>query len=181
MPVTAATFERLALEDEDGQWELVCGRPRRKPDMSYPHNEAGTALGFTIWSQLDQDRYRIRVNAGHAKRGDTNYFIPDVMALPYEDTVPFHESRALETYETPLPFVAEVWSPSTAEYDVDEKFPEYVRRGDLEIWRVHPYDKTITAWRRQPDGSYSETLHTSGAVPVESLPGVSVVLESLFR
>ena len=77
--------------------------------------------------------------------------------------------------------MAEVWSPSTGEYDVDEKFPEYQRRGDLEIWRVHPYDKTITAWRRRNDGSYSETLYTAGSVPVESLPGVSVVLESLFR
>ncbi|MEP6871059.1 MAG: hypothetical protein ABI939_04320 [Anaerolineaceae bacterium] len=33
----------------------------------------------------------------------------------------------------PLPFVAEVWLPSTGEYDVDEKFPQYQRRGDLEI------------------------------------------------
>jgi hypothetical protein len=46
---------------------------------------------------------------------------------------------------------------------------------------VHPYDKTITAWRRREDGSYSEALYTAGSVPVESLPGVSVVLESLFR
>ena len=77
--------------------------------------------------------------------------------------------------------LAEVWSPSTGEYDVDDKFPEYQRRGDLEIWRVHPYEKTIIAWRRRADGTYSETRYTSGAVPVESLPGVSVVLESLFR
>lgn len=180
MPVSAATFERLALEDEDGQWEMVCGRPRRKPDMSYPHNFAGSELGFALRSRLDPSRYEVRVNAGHATRGEANYFIPDVMVLPFEDTVPFHHSRSLETYERPLPFVAEVWSPSTGEYDVDEKFPEYQRRGDLEIWRVHPYEKTITAWRRQPDGSYTETLYASGAVPVESL-GVSVVLESLFR
>ena len=181
MAVSAATFERLALEDDDGQWEMVCGRPRRKPDMSYPHNFAGTELGYVIRSQIDRASFEVRVNAGHARRGDANYFIPDVMVLPYEDTVKFHGSRALETYDAPLPFVAEVWSPSTGEYDVEDKFPEYKRRGDLEIWRVHPYDRTIIAWRRQADGTYSETIYTTGAVPVESLPGVSVVLESLFR
>lgn len=181
MAVSAATFERLALEDEDSQWEMVCGRPRRKPDMTYPHNEAGTQLLVILHAQLDDQLYRVRFNAGHAKRNDANYFIPDVMVLPYDYTIKFHGSRALEAYSGPLPFVAEVWSPSTSDYDVDDKFPEYQRRGDLEIWRVHPYERTIIAWRRRPDGTYSETLYTQGVVPVESLPGVSVVLESLFR
>ena len=181
MAVSAATFERLALEDEDSQWEMVCGRPRRKPDMTYPHNEAGTQLLVILHAQLDDQLYRVRFNAGHAKRGDANYFIPDVMVLPYDYTVKFHGSRALETYDAPLPFVAEVWSPSTGEYDVEEKFPEYQRRGDLEIWRVHPYERTVIAWRHQADGTYNETLYTAGVVPLESLPGVSVVLESLFR
>ena len=181
MAVSAATFERLALEDEDSQWEMVCGRPRRKPDMTYPHNEAGTQLLVILHAQLDDQLYRVRFNAGHAKRGDANYFIPDVMVLPYGYTVKFHGSRALETYDAPLPFVAEVWSPSTGEYDVEEKFPEYQRRGDLEIWRVHPYERTVITWRRQLDGTYNETLYTTGVVPLESLPGVSVVLESLFR
>ena len=181
MAVSAATFERLALEDEDSQWEMVCGRPRRKPAMSYPHNFAGTELGYVVRGLLDRTRFQVRINAGHAKRGDANYFIPDVMVLPYDYTVKFHGSRALETYDAPLPFVAEVWSPSTGEYDVDEKIPEYMRRGDLEIWRVHPFEETVTAWRRQLDGTYNETLYTTGVVPLESLPGVSVVLESLFR
>jgi Uma2 family endonuclease len=44
----------------------------------------------------------------------------------------------LELYVEPLPLVVEVWSPSTGQYDVDEKLPEYQRRGDLEIWRFHP-------------------------------------------
>jgi hypothetical protein len=64
---------------------------------------------------------------------------------------------------------------------VDAKFPAYRERGDLEIWRIHPYEKTVTAWRRQPDGSYSEPRHTGGSVPIESLRGVHIDLERLFR
>lgn len=36
-------------------------------------------------------------------------------------------------------------------------------------------------WRKRPDGSYSETTYSSGEVPGESLPGVVMKLESLFR
>lgn len=86
----------------------------------------------------------------------------------------------LEVYEGPLPLVVEVWSPSTGEYDVDTKLPEYQRRGDLEIWRLHPFDRTLIAWRRQPDGSYSESQYTGGTVRPVALPGVAIDLDTLF-
>ena len=60
------------------------------------------------------------------------------------------------------------------------KLREYQRRGDLEIWRIHPYEHTLTAWRRQPDGSYAESLHTSGTVSPNALPGVTIDLDALF-
>lgn len=180
MPVSEATYERLALEDVEGQWEYVCGRVRQKPDMTQEHNSVFGRLGVYLQMQLSMDDYEVRFNAGRARRPDEMSFIPDVMVIPaglMSDEV----TMRLEAYTEPLPFVAEVWSPSTGDYDVDTKFPEYKRRGDLEIWRVHPYEREIIAWRKRPDGSYSETRYLSGAVPVESLPGVSIRLESLFR
>jgi Uma2 family endonuclease len=79
-----------------------------------------------------------------------------------------------------MPFVAEVWSPSTGRYDVDTKLPAYQRRGDREIWRLHPYERTLSVWQRQPDGSYREFIHHGGLVPVASLPGVAIDLDALF-
>ncbi len=38
------------------------------------------------------------------------------------------------------------------------KLPIYRERDDLEIWFFHPYERTLAAWRKQPDGSYSEAL-----------------------
>ena len=66
------------------------------------------------------------------------------------------------------------------DYDVERKLPEYRARGDLEIWRIHPYDRTLTAWRRQPDGSYLESVYRGGIVPVGSVPGVTIDLDALF-
>ena len=87
---------------------------------------------------------------------------------------------AVEAYEAPLPLVVEVWSPSTEEYDVDSKLPEYQRRGDLEIWRIHPHEKTLIAWQRQADGSYRESFVKGGSVRPVALPGVSIDLDALF-
>jgi Uma2 family endonuclease len=76
--------------------------------------------------------------------------------------------------------VVEVWSPSTGGYDIDAKIPEYRRRGDLEIWRLHPFEKTLAAWRRQPDGSYTELILQGGTVQAVALPNVTIDLDALF-
>ena len=86
----------------------------------------------------------------------------------------------LEIFDEPLPLVVEVWSPSTGGYDLDAKLPEYQRRGDAEIWRLHPYERTLTVSRRLPDGGYAETVHTGGVVRPIALPGVAVDLDALF-
>ena len=97
-----------------------------------------------------------------------------------ELVLPQLDQRTLEVYETPLPLVVEVWSPSTGQYDVETKLLEYQRRSDAEIWLIHPYDRTLRAWQRQPDGSYREVLHTAGAVRPVALPGVVIDLDTLF-
>ncbi len=43
-----------------------------------------------------------------------------------------------------------------------------------------PYERTLTAWRRRDDGSYSETVYTGGVVEPVALPGVTIDLGLLF-
>jgi Uma2 family endonuclease len=76
--------------------------------------------------------------------------------------------------------VVEIWSPSTGTYDIGEKLPDYQRRGDLEIWRIHPYERTVTAWRRQSDGTYAESVFRGRIARPVALPGVAVDLDALF-
>ena len=182
MPVSEQTFRQLAWEDPEGQWELECGRPRQKPAMTADHNRTATYLGALLITQLDRSQFEVRVNSGHVRRSETNYYIPDVIVIPRAMVRPF-DGRAdlLEVYTRPLPLVVEVWSPSTGDYDQDSKLPEYQRRGDREIWRIHPFDRTLTAWRRQPNGSYTEMLYTGGTVQPVALPGVTIDLKSLFE
>jgi hypothetical protein len=50
----------------------------------------------------------------------------------------------------------------------------------LEIRRIHPYERTLTSWQRQPDGSYQEAMHRGGSVMSSGLPGVTIDLDRLW-
>jgi Uma2 family endonuclease len=139
-------------------------------------------LGVELQVQLGRDRFEVRVDAGRTCRSPSHYYIPDVIVIPIDSVRRgLAETYALEAYAEPLPLIVEVWSPSTDDYDVDSKLPEYQRRGDLEIWRIHPYDRTLIAWVRQDDGSYSEALYRGGIVRPVALPNVAIGLDALFQ
>jgi Uma2 family endonuclease len=180
MPVSEKTFRRVALDDPEGHWELYCGELRSKPGMTVEHNDLMGELGFALRHQLDRAAFRVRVNSGHARRSEANYFIPDVMVIPTALEQEQRGTRDLETYTSPLPLVVEIWSPSTGRYDARDKLPEYQRRGDAEIWFIHPYERTLTAWRRRADGGYDETLQRSSMIHPVALPGVAIDLDALF-
>ena len=61
-----------------------------------------------------------------------------------------------------------------------KSFPDYQQRNDREIWFIHPYERTLTAWRRKEDGSYAQAVYRSGLVQPASLPGVAIDLDALF-
>jgi Uma2 family endonuclease len=182
MPVSEKRYIQLALEDPDGKWELVNGCPRKKPWMTWEHGHTARELAFLLNIQLDRNEWEVIHDSGKVRLDERNYFQPDLCVVPMAMVrCLFTRPGMFEAYREALPFVTEVWSRSTGEYDVTVKLDEYKRRRDQEIWMIHPYERTVRAWRLQPDGSYSETVYEGGIVPVVSLPGVSINLDQLFR
>ena len=177
--MTEQEYRELALNDPDRFWELWDGVPVEKPWMSVKHNDVAFFLGLLLQNQLDRQEYRVNVNGNRARISPRNYFIPDVIVIPVSYQEPL-DPRTFGAYSEPLPLVVETWSPSTGAYDFARKLDGYRERGDLEIWYIHPDDRTLTAWRRQPDGTYAETRYTGGIVPAESLPGVSIDFDALL-
>jgi Uma2 family endonuclease len=175
-------FEQLALDDPDGRWEMYCGVPREKPGMTFEHDEVAQNLGFTLQSRLDRRKYRVRTGMGHVRRPSHSYFIPDVFVI---SRAAFEPKRGhldqLEAYTEPLPLVVEVWSRSTGGFDPTDKLAEYQRRGDAEIWLIHPYERTLTAWRRRADGGYDQAVIAEGIIRPVALPGVAIDFAGLFE
>jgi Uma2 family endonuclease len=179
--ITERQYRELALDEPDRRWELWDGVPREKPLMSMMHEDVASYLGHLLQSQLDRRQFRVNINGGRARRSERNYFIPDVMVIPSSYVLPTRsDPRSLSAFAEPLPLVIEIWSRSTGHYDYAVKLQAYRERGDDEIWYIHPYDRTLTAWRKQPNGGYTEELYRGGVVPVASLPGVAIDLDALL-
>jgi Uma2 family endonuclease len=174
-------YQKLAARDMENRWEIHRGQLREKPSGSFRHNTVTMSLGFELMQQLDRTRFNVRINAGRVRRADVTYFIPDCFVFLTSMIGPYRDRPdVLEVYSDPLPLIAEVWSPATEDYDCDAKIPEYRLRGDLEIWRPHPFKRTLTTWRRQPNGTYSEMVFHGGKVQPVALPGVTIDLDALF-
>jgi len=148
--------------------------------MTFRHGQIPMLLGHFLLSQLDRDAYAV-VSELRVRRSSATVLVPDLMVVPTAYIEEIRDRPELAIFSDPLPLVVEVWSPSTGDYDVDAKVPVYQQRGDLEIWRIHPYERTLTSWQRQPDGSYQETIHRGGIVTPVALPGVAIDLETLFQ
>lgn len=180
MAVTTKTYEQVALEEPTTGWELVDGDLRRKPPMTMEHYDLAFELAFAIRSQVRHTEYHVRCDQSRLRAG-TSYLIPDVFVVPTALVEQFRgRSDVLEAYAEPLPFVAEVWSPSTGDYDVTAKLAAYQERGDAEVWLLNPYELRLTTWVRQPDGSYTSSTYAGGRVALSAIPGVDIDLDQLF-
>jgi Uma2 family endonuclease len=178
--ISEGEYEQIVWADPDRKWELVEGRLREKPGMSWEHGELLILLGHLLLRQLDRRQFSV-LGERRVRRSPGNIFISDLFVVPIAYGEEFrNRPGVLAIISQPLPLVVEVWSRSTGEYDVEAKIPVYQQRGDLEIWRIHPYERTLTAWRRQSDGSYAEAVYREGTVSLTALPGVAIDLAELF-
>ena len=177
--ISEEAYQRFVLSGVEGAWELHDGRLVEKPSVTWRHGEIPVLLGHLLLSQLDRAEYRV-VTELRVRRPTATVFMPDLMVVPTSYSEEIRDRPVLAIFSDPLPLVVEVRSPSTGDYDVDAKVPVYQQRGDLEIWRIHPYERTLTTWIRQADGSYLETTYREGIIHLVALAGVMIDLDELF-
>jgi Uma2 family endonuclease len=177
--MTEQEYEEFVLSRVEGLWELHDGVLVEKPGMSRKHLASASLLGVLLQNQLDLDEYRVFFESS-VRRPTATIFLPDVMVVPVAYGKDIAELPALAIFSQPLPLVVEVWSPLTGDYEVETKIPVYRQRGDLDIWRLHPYEPSLSRWVRQPDGSYAESTYHGGVIELAALPGVTIDLNRLF-
>ena len=177
--LTEQDFEAFLLSGIEGHWELHDGVLVEKPAMTWDHQNVMLNLAVQLNQQIAREAFRVQVES-RVQRQEETVLQPDVMVIPehYGDAFR-NQPGKLVIIDKPLPLVAEVWSVSTGNYDVKAKLPIYMQRGDVEIWLIHPYEKTVTSWRRQPDGTYSSSIYQEGAIRPVALPDVVIDLAEL--
>jgi Uma2 family endonuclease len=178
--LTEQDFEAFLLSGIEGHWELHDGILVEKPPMTWDHQVVMIELAYQLRQQLPKHSYRVQAES-RVRRPEATVLQPDVMVIPEHYGDEFrNQPGKLAIFSRPLPLVAEVWSVSTGEYDVMAKLPIYMQRGDEEIWIIHPYEKTVTSWRRQLDGTYSSSIHQEGVIRPVALPDVVIDVAELF-
>ena len=174
-------YQEFVLSGVEGAWELHDGVLVEKPGMGWEHGEFTTFLAHLLIRQLDRRQFSVAVNDWFARRSPATVYLPDIIVAPYDYGRELRgRPGTLAVFSAPLPLVVEVWSRSTGAYDIETKLPVYMERGDLEIWRIHPYERTLTSWVRQPDGSYRKTVYRGDVISLAALPGVTINLDELF-
>jgi Uma2 family endonuclease len=178
--MTEQEYERFVMTGAEGAWELHDGVLVEKPAVTWDHGRIIDRLARQLLPQLDEAEYEVRFNEGRVRKPDDTIYIPDLLVVPLAYGWDFAGRPVLAIFTGPLPLVVEVWSPSTGDYDVNTKLPIYQQRGDLEIWRLHPLEKSLRNWVRQTDRSYRESHIDGGIVPLSGLAGVEIDLDRLF-
>lgn len=144
------------------------------------HGVIPALLGHLLLLQIDRASYHV-VTELRVRRPTATVFLPDLMVIPRALAETFRgRPGTLAIFSDPLPLVVEVCSLSTGDHDVDTKLPIYMQRGDLEIWRIHPHERTVTSWVRQADGTYQETVYSSGTIRLAALPGIEIAIDDIF-
>ncbi len=180
-PITEEAYTKLVFANPDRKLELYDGEVREKPEMGYEHGRVITLLSRQLLPQLNMNVFDVGINDWRLRRPTDTIFIPDLFVVPIEYGREFSSRPGvLAIFRDPALLVVEVWSVTTGDYDINVKAPVHKQRGDLEIWRIHPYEKTLTAWVRQADGSYAETAHRTGVIRPTALPNVEITLDELF-
>ena len=177
--MSEADYVEFVGSGVDGLWELHDGRLVEKPGMSWDHGRIITKLISSLDRQLDPEQHFVFTEL-RIRRTTATVLLPDVMVVPTAYGEDFQDRPILAIFSGPLPLVVEVWSPSTGDYDVDTKIPVYMERGDRDILRFHPFERTVKRWVHQPDGTYVESVHFDGTFELAALPGVTIDLDALF-
>lgn len=164
----------------DGQREeLIDGVAyvREPPAPSRPHQELAGELHFQIRLALEGKSCRVYMapfdvrlpKGGEADDRIDTVVQPDVLIVCDLSKLDQRGMRGAPDW------IAEVLSPTTASHDQIVKVPIYERAGVLEVWLVHPIDRTVTIYRLA-DGRYGRptVLELRGQTPISAIPGVTI-------
>lgn len=178
--MTIEEYQALVWVDLDRAWELIDGRPREKPGKSWDHLDVVSQVTFCLMRRLNRAQHRVFAG-GRVLHPEDTVLIPDLLVVPSALGAEWRgRPGTLANFPEPLPLIVEVWSRSSGDYDVMTKLPVYQQRGDREIWMIHPYKRTLTAWLRREDALYDEVVFRGGEVEAAALSGVTIRLDELF-
>jgi Uma2 family endonuclease len=183
-PLRHTYADYFSWPDEE-RYELIDGIAyvKEPPAPSRAHQEVVGELYLQIRLALEGKRWRAYIapfDVRLPKGGEPDDLVdtvvqPDVIVVRDLSKLDQRGMRGAPDW------VAEVLSPGTTSHDQNVKIPVYERAGVLEVWLVHPVDRTLTIHRLENERYGSPiVLELKGRTPISALPGVSIDWDRLW-
>jgi Uma2 family endonuclease len=180
------TYGDYSSWPEEERWELIEGEPYdMTPAPSTSHQMISMELGRQISTfLLGKDcrvfaaPFDVRLPEGdEADEQIINVVQPDISVICDPAKIDGRGCRGAPD------FIIEILSPSTAAKDQIQKVTLYAKHGVKELWLVHPGDKLVFVRVLQDGGGYGipKIYEAKGCLPVFSLPGLEIDMDSVFR
>lgn len=164
---------------DEKRYELIDGIAyvKEPPAPTRFHQELVGALHYQVRMALEGQRWRTYVapfdvrlpKAGEADDLVDTVVQPDVLIVRALSKLDDRGMRGAPDW------IAEVLSPTTSRHDRFVKIPVYERAGVLEVWLIHPIERTLTVYCLE-NGRYGRpiVLELKGRTTIGALPGVSI-------
>jgi len=179
-----ATYADLEAVPANKVAELIRGALHVMPRLAPKHARAATRLTIEIggpfdmgrggpggWIILDEPELHF---PDPTEPGEIEALVPDLAGWK-RARMPAHPTTA---YFTLAPdWVCEVLSPSTEDFDREEKMPVYAREGVRHAWLIDPIAKTLEVYTLGAEGEWGEAGIYREAEVVQAVPFEAIELD----
>ena len=176
-PPRRATYADVEAAPPNQVAELIRGALHVMPRPALRHARASSRLGFKLggpfdlgdggpggWLILDEPELHF---PDPTEPGESDVLVPDLAGWRRE-RVPELPDAAFTTIAPD--WICEVLSPSTRDFDRDEKMPVYAREGVRWAWLIDPIAKTLEVYVLDAGGRWGEPAIFRGADVVRAVP-----------
>ncbi len=184
LPPRRATYADVEAAPANQVAELIRGALHVMPRPALRHARASSALGMDLGGPFDRGRGG---PGGWIILDEVELHFPDPTEDGAEDVlVPdlagWQRARVPELPDTAFTTIAPDWicevvSPSTRDFDRDEKMPVYAREGVRWAWLLDPIAKTLEVYTLNASGRWGEAEVFHDVEMVRAVPFDAIELE----
>lgn len=174
----ACTYEDYRKLPEGAPYQLIGGELVLTPAPGTYHQIVSMRLGLQMGNYVTASRSGIILFAPiDVYLGEKETYQPDIIFIGSSRMGIIEPERVNGGPD----LVVEILSPSTAYYDLRQKFKVYERSGVREYWIVDPKQKSVQVFVSR-DGKFAldQEAGLDGAVYSRLLEGFTVELQSIF-
>ncbi|HAG08843.1 MAG TPA: restriction endonuclease [Desulfotomaculum sp.] len=172
------TYEDYALLPEGAPYQLIGGKLVMTPAPTTYHQSISMRLELKLATfVLEKDLGMVYYAPIDVYLGEKETYQPDIIFIAKDR---LHIIEPAKVNGAP-DLVIEILSPSTAYYDLKEKFKVYARQGVKEYWIIDPNDQSIEVYQEE-EGKFKQfqRIEKEGKVNSKVLPGFEVEISDIF-